>query len=381
MDHKHLGLGDIPVFGSSETPFGYVNRAMSSGPAIAIGRKGTIDKPFMLWGDFWAVDTCMFNSVTNPAFQIGYCFYVASIVPWLDYSTKTALPSLTQTQVDNIPLPMPPVVEQREIVAQLDRATTRIDALVSKKARFIELLREKREAQITHAVTNGLDDGVPTKDSGVEWIGRVPAHWDIVRLKRDISFLTSGSRGWAEHYSDEGAIFLRIGNLNRGDFRLDLSDVQRVSPPAGAEGERTKVQPGDVLFSITAYLGSVGLIPSGIGEAFVSQHIALARLHKKIFHPEWVAYAAISGVGMTYVETQGYGGTKVQLGLDDISGMLMTAPPVHEQRAIADHLNCVTTRIDTLVAKTERSIELLREHRTALITAAVTGRINLRNAA
>ena len=164
MDHKHLRSGCVPVFGSSEIPFEYVETRMSSGPAIAIGRKGTIDKPFLLHGDFWAVDTCMFNRITSSSYDVRYCFYVASIVPWLDYSTKTALPSLTQTQVENVPLPRPDIEEQRTIASYLDRATSRIDTLVAKKSRFIELLREKRQALITHAVTKGLDLNVPMKD-------------------------------------------------------------------------------------------------------------------------------------------------------------------------------------------------------------------------
>ena len=102
------------------------------------------------------------------------------------------------------------------------------------------------------------------KDSGVEWLGEVPEHWNVMPFKRDLIFLTSGSRGWADHYSEDGALFIRIGNLTRDSIRLDLSDIQRVSVPAGAEGERTKVQPGDVLFSITAYLGSVAVVPENI---------------------------------------------------------------------------------------------------------------------
>jgi type I restriction enzyme S subunit len=116
------------------------------------------------------------------------------------------------------------------------------------------------------------------KDSGVEWLGEIPAHWTIMPLKRDLDFLTSGSRGWADHYADDGALFIRIGNLTRDRLTLDLDDIQRVDVPPGAEGERTQVQPGDLLFSITAYLGSVAVVPEKLETAYVSQHVALARL-------------------------------------------------------------------------------------------------------
>ena len=123
------------------------------------------------------------------------------------------------------------------------------------------------------------------KDSGVEWLGEVPDHWDLILLKRDLNFLTSGSRGWAEHYSDEGSLFIRIGNLTRESTLLDLSDIQRVIVPSGSEGERSRLRGGDLLFSITAYLGSVAVVPDDLEPAYVSQHVALARLRRRRLQP------------------------------------------------------------------------------------------------
>ncbi len=210
------------------------------------------------------------------------------------------------------------------------------------------------------------------KDSGVEWLGEVPAHWRVYPLKRELDFLTSGSRGWAEHYADDGALFIRIGNLTRDSIHLDLTDIQRVAVPDGAEGERTKVQPGDILFSITAYLGSVAVAPDGLEPAFVSQHVALARLRKGNMLPAWTAYVALSWVGKTYLETQGYGGTKVQLSLDDVANLLLTVPPLHEQIAIAAFLDRETAKIDALMAEQDKLLTLLAEKRQATISQAVT---------
>ncbi len=214
------------------------------------------------------------------------------------------------------------------------------------------------------------------KDSGVEWLGEVPEHWGAHPLKRHIAFLTSGSRGWAEHYSDDGALFIRIGNLTRDSIRLDLADIQRVAVPDGAEGERTTVRPGDILFSITAYLGSVAVAPEGLEPAFVSQHVALARLSEGRLLPVWAAYVALSWVGKTHFETQGYGGTKVQLSLDDVANLLLTVPPLHEQSAIAAFLDRETGKIDALVAEQEKLLALLAEKRQATISRAVTKGLN-----
>ncbi len=214
------------------------------------------------------------------------------------------------------------------------------------------------------------------RHSGVTWLGDIPTHWAVTPLKRDTLFVTSGARGWAENYADEGDLFLRIGNLTRNSITLDLSDIQRVAVEDGSEGARTQVRAGDVLFSITAYLGSVAVVPDGLGTAYVSQHVALARLKQTRFLPEWVAYVASSYVGKTYLETQGYGGTKVQLSLGDVANLLVTSPPLEEQRTLTWLLAHETAKIDALVEEQRSLIALLKEKRQAVISQAVTKGLN-----
>ncbi|MDP3859258.1 MAG: restriction endonuclease subunit S [Stagnimonas sp.] len=214
------------------------------------------------------------------------------------------------------------------------------------------------------------------KDSGVEWLREVPAHWGVLPIKRDLDFITSGSRGWADHYADDGELFIRIGNLTRDSLELDLSDIQRVAVPSGSEGERTTVKPGDLLFSITAYLGSVAIAPNWLEPSYVSQHVALARLAGQKLTPRWVGYAVLSFIGKTYLETQAYGGTKIQLGLDDVANLVTTVPPIPEQTAIAAFLDRETGKIDALVAEQEKLIALLKEKRQAVISHAVTKGLN-----
>lgn len=214
------------------------------------------------------------------------------------------------------------------------------------------------------------------KDSGVEWIGSVPVGWSVVALKRDLHFLTSGSRGWADHYADEGALFLRIGNLTRDGLDLDLADIQRVAVPAGAEGERTRVEPGDVLFSITAFMGSVAVVPANLECAYVSQHVALARLRGDLLLPRWVGYATLSAAGKAHLDAQCYGGTKIQLSLDDVANLPVAVPSLAEQIAITTFLDQETGKIDALVAEQERLIALLKEKRQAVISQAVTKGLN-----
>lgn len=377
-DHKEVETadGEFPVIGSGGE-FARASQFMFNGESVLLGRKGTIDKPLYVNGPFWSVDT-MFYTEIGPKTSAKYFFYCTLTIQFNRYSTNTALPSMTQEVLGRILFAIPSHATQCAIADHLDRETVRIDGLITKKTRFIELLREKRQALITRAVTKGLDPKAPMKDSGVAWLGEVPAHWRVLPLKWELLFLTSGSRGWADYYADDGALFIRIGNLTRDSIRLDLSDIQRVLVPRGAEGERTIVFPGDLLFSITAFLGSVAVVPSQMETAYVSQHVALARLLKRVLNPEWVGYVALSWVGKTHLESQGYGGTKIQLSLDDIANLIMLAPPMDEQLRIVDVLAQEMERIDTLIGTSERSIELLKERRSALITAAVTGQIDLR---
>lgn len=275
-------------------------------------------------------------------------------------------------------IPNPPLAEQSNILSFLNRETAKIDALIAEQERLIELLNEKRQALISHAVTKGLNPDAPMKDSGIEWLGKVPRHWAVFPMKRDIQFITSGSRGWAENYADDGALFIRIGNLTRQGICLDLSDIQRVQVPADSEGARTLVREGDLLFSITAYLGSIAVVPADLEKAYVSQHVALVRLRGRKFISSWIAYQTLSFVGKTYLETQGYGGTKIQLSLDDVKNLILTAPPLEEQQKIVEFIAEREAKHCSLIKSANESIKLLRERRSALISAAVTGKIDVR---
>lgn len=272
-----------------------------------------------------------------------------------------------------------PTEEQEAIARFLDFKTAQIDALIAKKQTLLTKLAEKRTALISHAVTKGLDPLVPMKNSGVEWLGEIPAHWDVVRIRHCIEFMTSGSRGWAEYFSEEGSLFLRITNVTRDSIELKLDDVQYVLPPDGAEGRRTATLPGDVIISITADLGSVALIPASVTHAYVSQHLALLRPKKQKVSGTWLAYQIFSLSGKAQLLGAGYGGSKIQLGLGDVKDVWIAAPSVTEQQTISKHLEFVIDRMSRQVEKVKSVMAALKEYRSALITNAVTGKIDVRN--
>lgn len=196
--------------------------------------------------------------------------------------------------------------------------------------------------------------------------------WTASRLKNVAKFVTSGPRGWSQYYSDAGPIFLRITNVARSRIDLLLADLQRVVPPTNAEGVRTIVEAGDILVSITADIGSVGIVPEGLGSAYVSQHLALVRLNHRLVDPRFVAYSLSSKVSQRYLEESMQGGTKAGLNLDDVRDLPIHLPQLVYQKVISSYLDRKTAAIDALIEKKRKLVELLAEKRAALINQAVT---------
>jgi len=194
----------------------------------------------------------------------------------------------------------------------------------------------------------------------------------LVRIKYLVQWVTSGSRGWAEYYSDAGPVFIRMGNLDRNSIDLRLDDIQRVAPPVGAETARTCAHADDILISVTAYIGTIGVVPSGLGEAYVNQHTALVRPKRERVCSRWLAYCLHSRFGQEQFRELVQGGTKEGIGLDDVQNLCVPRLLLCKQQATAAFLDRKTAQIDQLIAKKQRLIELLQEKRQALISQAVT---------
>jgi len=290
----------------------------------------------------------------------------------------SALKRMTINKINDLIFTFPDFHEQVKIADFLEHETAKIDALIAKQEKLIELLKEKRQAVISHAVTKGLNPNVPMKDSGVEWLGEVPEHWKIKGNKYLLDFITSGSRGWAQYYADTGALFFRIANLTRDTIEPKLESLQFVEQPQGSEGERSKIKIGDLLISITADLGSVCVANSSIQNGYVSQHVALCR-PQKICEPRWLAYYILSDTAKEQLLGSGYGGTKIQLSLEDIRELVIAVPPKKEQMQIANYIDEKLSQFEYLIKQADKLVGILKERRTALISAAVTGKIDVRD--
>lgn len=342
------------------------------------------------------VDISGFNGVTSPDYRVftlennqasdsyylyvlQFCYIAKIFFPLGQGAAHLGRWRLPTEAFNEFLAAFPPPDEQAKIAAFLDHETARIDALIEKQERLIELLEEKRQAVISHAVTKGLDPNAPMRPSGIDWLGDVPAHWEERRAKLLFEFVTSGSRGWAEYYTDEGYLFFRIANLTRDTIEPKLGSIQCVSPPSGREGERAQIRKKDLLISITADLGSVCVANQDITGGFVSQHVALCRPNSQVNSSRWLAYAILSGPSKEQLIGAGYGGTKIQLSLQDINDLWIPCPPKREQSEIASFLDRVLEKHAGLITKAQNAIDLLKERRTALISEAVTGKIDLRD--
>jgi type I restriction enzyme S subunit len=282
---------------------------------------------------------------------------------------------LNQNTIGNAPVALPPPDEQATIAATLDRETSRIDALIQKKTRFIELLKEKRQALITHAVTKGLDPNVKMKDSGVEWIGQVPEHWEVAQIKR-ISALNPKKSTLSEE-KDSLCTFLPMEKLRTNAVTLD-----ETRPIHEVYGGYSYFCDDDILIAkVTPCFenGNIAVangLVNGIG--FGSTEINVLRVNGK-GHNRFLYYRLQEEQFRTIAksEMRGTGGLK-RVPTELFESFIIGLPDTDEQATIAATLDRETSRIDALIGKAEHSITLLKERRSAFITAAVTGQIDLR---
>jgi len=280
-----------------------------------------------------------------------------------------------------IPFVCPPISEQAAIVRYLDHVDRRVRRLVRVKRKLIALLTEQKQAIIHRAVTRGLDPDVPLKDSGVEWLGEVPAHWGVARLRNVTASVTSGSRGWSSYAADNGPLFIRVANLSRMSLDLRFDDVVCLDLPETSEVARTRVRAGDLLLSITAYIGSVAVVPEQFEEAYVSQHVARCKLRDDAHNPRWLGYVLLSEVGKRHGKLSLYGGTKDGLSLDDVKNYPLLLPPRQEQEQLVAEIEEKVGYIDGVIVKANREINLLTEYQTRLTADVVTGKLDVRDAA
>ncbi|WP_299424019.1 restriction endonuclease subunit S [uncultured Shimia sp.] len=370
--------GDVPYWGANRI-VDYVDEALIDERVVLIGEDGAPfferdkDVAFVSEGPIWPNNHIHILRPDRRMIEDRYLVYFLNQVDYSKYINGSTRDKLTQFQLGSIAIDFPSLDDQSDIADYLDRETGQIDGLVEKKTRFIALLKEKRAAVIDHAVTKGMDPSAEMKSSRVEWIGDIPAHWDAPRIA------TLFREAFRKPDPDLPVLSVSIHN---GVSDGELSDEERDRKVALSE-DRTKyqgVEPGDLVYNMMrAWQGAFGAVAvSGlVSPAYVvARPIAEFRtkflehlLHTKSAAEEIRRYS------------RGIADFRMRLYWEYFRDIRVCLPPLPEQDEILSHIDRETARIEGLIEKTERSIALLKEKRAALITAAVTGKIDVRAAA
>jgi type I restriction enzyme, S subunit len=343
-----------------------------------VGAAGLVmnDDPFLFLPDrLWQV---RFQDC-DPQFMNYWCKSVSyrSQVQLACSGTSSSMQNLSQDNFYSFIAPLPPKMEQLAIARFLDRETAKIDALIAEQQRLIELLQEKRQAVISHAVTKGLNPDAPIKDSGVEWLGAVPEHWEVTPLMRMTQPTRPIMYGIVLPGPDvgEGVPILKGGNVKPSRLRLEC--MARTTPEIEAPFARARLRAGDLIYGIRGSIGDCEIVPIELEGCNITQDVArIAPLSSLC--PSWLRYAMLSRPVAEGLACGSLGAAVKGINIFDLKRARIPVPPTDEMKCIADFLKSEDSRLLSLSLSAETAIGLLQERRSALISAAVTGQIDVR---
>ena len=304
-------------------------------------------------------------------------WWLVSLEGWVKtISSSNTQDNLNAEKVRNLPLAFPSLTEQTQIARFLDHETARIDALIEEQERLIELLKEKRQAVISHAVTKGFDPTVPMKDSGVEWLGEVPAHWEVIALKRLARKITDGEH-ISPQFTDEGMPFLSAKNIR--DRVVEYNVEKYVSLEDGLRfRRRCNPEINDVLIvSRGATIGRVGLVEQEVIFCLLGS-VILLKAKSDITDPVFIYYMLNQNSAQEQFQLASQASAQQAIYLVDVAELSVVLPPLAEQIKIREILEVLVGEVNNLIDVANDAIALMQERRSALISAAVTGKIDVR---
>lgn len=304
-----------------------------------------------------------------------YCFqskyfreFMLSNVSGVGGSLMRAQPKYVQTY----PIPLPPLSEQQRIVERIEELFAKLDEAKERLQEVADSFAVRKAAILHKAFTGEL-----TKQWRLE-NGVSDESWEEKKGEDFFEYVTSGSRGWAKYYSDKGSIFVRMGNLNHGTIELDLSDIQYVELPDQVEGQRSKLQKNDILISITADVGMIGLVREDM-DAYINQHVALAR-PKNDLYAEFLAWYFVSDVGLQQMQNKQRGATKIGLGLQDIRSIILKIPTLPEQHEIVRLIDDLLARERAAQQATEQALVSIDLMKKSILARAFRGELGTNKA-
>ncbi len=291
-------------------------------------------------------------------------------------NTGSGMPTMTQENINSFPIPIPCQQGARKIANFLDHETTKIDSLITKQEKLIELLKEKRQVAISHVVTKGLNPDVPMKDSGVEWLGEVPEHWLIGRYKDCTKRIVVGIAEAATHaYTNVGVPLIRATNIKDDGF---LAGSLLFLKENFAESNSSKyLFHNDIVTVRTGYPGISAVIPKHLDRSHCFTN--LVSTPKEQHKSEFLAEFLNSHLGKAYFKLQGWGSAQQNISVPILESTPIAFPSLSEQIEIYTYIGHQRRKFKKLISFAESSIDLMQERKTALISAAVTGKIDVRH--
>lgn len=368
--------GIYPVYGSGGI-FGKANSYLFDKPSVLLGRKGTIDKPQYVEVPFWTVDTSYYTKI-HTGFSVRLFYYLCTTINFELYKYGSAIPSMTQGHLNEIKFAIPKSYEEQVTLANyLDQKTTQIDQLIAKKEQFIQLLEEERVAVINQAVTKGLDPSVPLKDSGIEWLGEIPKHWEVKKIKHLLSEpLKYGANESAEEENLDDPRYIRITDFGN-DGKLKANTFKSLPY---SKAENFLLSEGDILFARSgATVGKTFFFNNYKGIACFAGYLIKASCDRQLLIPEFLYEFTNTGSYNNWKQSIFQQSTIQNIGADKYNQLKIAIPPISEQKSIVEFLKNKSNEIALIITKTEQEVELLKEYKTALISEVVTGKVDVRN--
>ena len=375
-DYKDIEVEEdgYPVIGSGGV-FARSRNYMYDGDVVLLGRKGTIDKPLFYSGKFWTVDTMFYSTALNGN-NIKFMYYSSLLIPFSYYSTATALPSMTQSDLNNHMLCLPSISEQQKIADFLDKKTAQLDKVKALLGEQIQKLKDYRASLIYETVTKGLDTTVPMKDSGIDWIGQIPEEWEVSKLEQYVDiFGRIGFRGYTTNdivNEGEGAISYSPSNII--DYSVIDNNNTYISWSKYDESPEIQIKTGDVLYVKTgSSYGKAGIVNKLSNKATINPQLVVLK-PKKNTDSRLINYFLNSSVGKDQSELIVGGSTIPTITQESIKKMIFPKMSFEEQQKIADFLDNKTIQIDKLIQIKNQQIENINKQRQTLIYDYVTGK-------
>ena len=375
--------GIYPYYGASGI-IDYVDEYLLDEETILIAEDGanllsrSTPLAFIAKGKYWVNNHAHILKPKNLLFN--FWTYFLQSLDYTIYITGSAQPKLSREKLGEVIVLYPSLEEQTQIANFLDHETAKIDSLIEKQQQLIQLLKEKRQAVISHAVTKGLNSNVPMKDSGVEWLGQVPQTWKVAKIKHLSKIISKGTTPttMGGDFVSEGVRFLKAENIGKKPT-VNSSPEFFITENVDAQLARSRLQEHDVLVIIAgATTGLSSVLQKALLPANTNQAVSFIR-PKETVYAKWISYWLSTHFAQSLIWMGAVQAAQPNLSMESLGNIDITLPCVEEIQETLDFIGTALLKIDELIKKNSKAIDLMQERRTALISAAVTGKIDVQN--